>query len=911
MIADESLVTLNGLKKYDQKKGKAVIEANELPASPLNKVYNVSGADGDDVYSKDVRLSTYQQMLDEVDKVKVDGNTQDANRNIISKAVIEQSNVPPAPLNKVYNIGGSPIELTASGTCTHETSPGGTETLTIEDLEAVGSGILPAAGTYTLTYTEDTDWTSREITYRDLTFTAVKRYKIDEGLFEKAVFADSVTIGGVVHSNVTNGEVFTGTGWVIIWNIWSETDNAYDGCIYLTDANATIPTVTSTVASGLNGWQGSFSSIPEGATEVTFNNDYTVETDFHPFPYGEHALYGAIDTGLKVFIVAGYNLPSPTATATTPGSGLYMGDCFFNHLPAGSSFKLKSSIDNVWHTVSYPLPENGTFIYGTSLSEECCMVIQVDNKLRVITVDDTQNQAFTINYEEETSTRVFSKSTELVTKDAADDTYIPQSEKGVASGVATLGADGKVPRSQLTIEAMEYKGKVYVNTTEPTDKSVGDVYFVGETGTIWSKSVNEGDQLVWNGSAWDVWSAGKVLSVDGKTNEVIINQALTSTQYNNLQTIDPLVNYFITDKKQIYRNGYCYSIKVVALSQADYNNLSNFEKQDTMALYIVDSHKLYYLDNPVGMLGNELRWTTSIPTEEGFFVYVGNVPNAANLARGCIYYARQSSSSWVYDLYTPKNTSDIIEASALANIQTTAGATQHAVNEAIDHAIYVDELAIGNNTTDITNLRNQLGALKTADITENSALANIGTSANATQHAINEAIDSECGKKPNVWIGHKADWDLLSVSEKTKYDEAHFDDDTAAGQVTDAVTDGDMRTVTSNAVYDACPVKNSAPGINGFYYKNVFPTANQGILDLSALYSAMSLGSRYTAYVSKDSTFNGTILPGARDGILTIVKITGVYGDYIEFHNNSGEIFYNHNDEFVWSGWKKVTLTTI
>lgn len=541
MIADESLVTLSMLKKYDQTKGTPVVEAGTLPVLPLNKVYNV---------------------------------------------------------------GGSPIELSASGTCTHETSPGGTETLTIENLEAAGSGILPAAGTYTLTYTEDTDWTSREITYRDLTFTAVKRYKIDDGLFEKAVFADSVTIDGTVHSNVTNGEVFTGTGWVIIWNIWSETDNAYDGSIYLTDANATIPTVTSTVVSGLNGWQGSFSSIPEGTTEVTFNNDYTVETDFHPFPYGEHALYGAIDTvsGTNVFMVAGYNLPSPTATATTPGSGLYMGDCFFNHLPAGSSFKLKSSIDNVWHTVSYPLPENGTFIYGTSLSEGSCLVIQTnDNKLRVVTIDETQNQAFTINYEEETSVRVYSKSTELITKDSADDLFIPQSEKGVASGVATLGADGKVPRSQLTVEAMEYKGKVYVNTTEPTDKSVGDVYFVGETGTIWGKSVNEGNQLVWNGSDWDVWGAGRVLSVDGKTNEVVINQSLTSTQYNNLTTIDPLVNYFVTDKKQIYRNGYCYSITVKALSQTDYNNLTAWEKQDTMALYIVDNNKLYYLDHPVGV----------------------------------------------------------------------------------------------------------------------------------------------------------------------------------------------------------------------------------------------------------------------------------------------------------------------
>jgi hypothetical protein len=742
MIADESLVTLNGLKKYDRTKGTAVIEANELPAAPLNKVYNV----GDDVYSKDVRLSTYQQMIDEVDKVKVDGNTQDDNRNIISKAVIEQANIPPTPLDKVYNIGGSPIELTASGTCTHETSPGGTETVTINNLKPNTDATFPTPGTYTITYREDTSWESKEITYRDLTFTAVKMYETSD--VEEVVMADSVTIDGTTHSNVTNGEIFTGTGWVIIWN-----DKDHLQRLYLTDANATLPVVSATLASGFNSWEGQFASIPAGTTEITFNNDYVLNIDpqgnaIPSFPYGEHAIYGVTyeEGGQYTFTVFGYNLPTPTATIETEGSGLYIGDCFINHLPAGGLFKLKSSIDNVWHTVNYPLPENGTFIYGTSLSEESCMVIQVNNQLRVITIDETQDQAFTIDYEEETSTRVFSKSVELITKDSAGDLFIPQSEKGVASGVATLGADGKVPRSQLTVEAMEYKGKVYLNTAEPTDKSVGDVYFVGETGTIWGKSVNEGDQLVWSGSAWDVWSAGRVLSVDGKTNEVVINQALTSTQYNSLTTIDPLVNYFVTDKKQIYRNGYCYSITVKALSQSDYNNLTPFQKQDTMALYIVDNNKLYYLNHPVGMLGNELRYTSSIPTEEGFFVYTGNVPNAAGLFTGCIYYAEEFSGHWTYDLYTPKYTEDILEKSAFTYLQTKAGATQHAINEAIDHAIYVDELDIGHNATDITNLRNQLNNLRTTDIDEVSALSNIGTIAHATQHAVNVAIDSLLGE---------------------------------------------------------------------------------------------------------------------------------------------------------------------
>lgn len=56
---------------------------------------------------------------------------------------------------------------------------------------------------------------------------------------------------------------------------------------------------------------------------------------------------------------------------------------------------------------------------------------------------------------------------------------------------------------------------------------------------------------------------------------------------------------------------------------------------------------------------------------------------------------------------------------------------------------------------------------------------------------------------PRVWgPGSKADWDELPLEEQVKYDEAHFTDDELTGQIVDAVTDGDMRAVTSNAVAD-------------------------------------------------------------------------------------------------------------
>lgn len=53
-----------------------------------------------------------------------------------------------------------------------------------------------------------------------------------------------------------------------------------------------------------------------------------------------------------------------------------------------------------------------------------------------------------------------------------------------------------------------------------------------------------------------------------------------------------------------------------------------------------------------------------------------------------------------------------------------------------------------------------------------------------------------------LWSGHKADWEALTTEEQSKYRYVMFDDDSETGETVDAVTDGDMRAVTSNAVFD-------------------------------------------------------------------------------------------------------------
>ena len=70
------------------------------------------------------------------------------------------------------------------------------------------------------------------------------------------------------------------------------------------------------------------------------------------------------------------------------------------------------------------------------------------------------------------------------------------------------------------------------------------------------------------------------------------------------------------------------------------------------------------------------------------------------------------------------------------------------------------------------------------------------------------AVDSTTGdieivaNKNLVFKGTLDEWEALTTAEKKTYDEALITNDMDTGEVVDAVTDGDMRAVTSNAVYD-------------------------------------------------------------------------------------------------------------
>ena len=74
-----------------------------------------------------------------------------------------------------------------------------------------------------------------------------------------------------------------------------------------------------------------------------------------------------------------------------------------------------------------------------------------------------------------------------------------------------------------------------------------------------------------------------------------------------------------------------------------------------------------------------------------------------------------------------------------------------------------------------------------------------------TVNAVDDTTgDTEVVANKNVvFKGTMAEWNSLTTAEKKTYDEALITNDMDTGEVVNAVTDGDMRAVTSNAVYDA------------------------------------------------------------------------------------------------------------
>ena len=97
----------------------------------------------------------------------------------------------------------------------------------------------------------------------------------------------------------------------------------------------------------------------------------------------------------------------------------------------------------------------------------------------------------------------------------------------------------------------------------------------------------------------------------------------------------------------------------------------------------------------------------------------------------------------------------------------------------------------------------------------------------------------DLSKYKRIWGGTEAAWDLLTDEEKSQYEYCFFDGDSADYfAVVDAVTDGDMHAVTSNAVYDytvdAVTDGNMHPVTSNAVYDEIYHIDNDALSNFNA-----------------------------------------------------------------------------
>lgn len=120
--------------------------------------------------------------------------------------------------------------------------------------------------------------------------------------------------------------------------------------------------------------------------------------------------------------------------------------------------------------------------------------------------------------------------------DSSTDVFIPQTDKGIAGGVATLDSTGRVPTSQLTLQALELKGTwdPTTGTAPSTTMTTGDFWIVtgaADTGTVWNNITwHNGDWIVYDGTNWICsTNSNLVQSVNGYTGTVQLNPSASQS----------------------------------------------------------------------------------------------------------------------------------------------------------------------------------------------------------------------------------------------------------------------------------------------------------------------------------------------------------------------------------------------
>ena len=154
-------------------------------------------------------------------------------------------------------------------------------------------------------------------------------------------------------------------------------------------------------------------------------------------------------------------------------------------------------------------------------------VTEVSGRTGAITLTKTD-----VNLSNVDNTSDADKPISIATQNALDN-KVNISLLGAASGVATLGTNGKVPLTQIDdtiLGQVEYMGIWNASTNTPTLPTIptekGHYYIVSVAGSQFSLDFEIGDWIISNGSSWDkVDNTDSVNSVAGKTGNVTLSKS--------------------------------------------------------------------------------------------------------------------------------------------------------------------------------------------------------------------------------------------------------------------------------------------------------------------------------------------------------------------------------------------------
>lgn len=171
------------------------------------------------------------------------------------------------------------------------------------------------------------------------------------------------------------------------------------------------------------------------------------------------------------------------------------------------------------------------------------------------------------------------------------DAKVDESREGVANGIATLDAGGKVPVSQLPSAVMTYEGVWNANTNSPAladgAGDAGMVYRVGTAGTqdLGSGSItfDVGDYVIYNGTTWEKSdTTDAVASVNGQTGIVTLDTddiAEGANLYFTDERAQDAVGNNLLDTASVdltYNDGTGQISAAVLPAGVDHDSLNNF-----------------------------------------------------------------------------------------------------------------------------------------------------------------------------------------------------------------------------------------------------------------------------------------------------------------------------------------------